>query len=441
MLTYLRYPGLALVALCFLCGLYASSQTMGRIEITVTLAGQPTDAWVRVFKANKIIDAFYTDVHAPGRVVFNLPPGGYELSIEHGAGYTSLPIVRSVQLEAEKTLAVSANIERFFTPKSWNYYSADLHAHTFASAAAHKRIFNIDNHGVTPVDQTVGVLLGADLDVMFISDHNSTDGHELFAKTSQARHVPFVLSEEITTISWGHWNPMPLPMNGTVEYSLPDRDPSHYFSESRTKGATLIQANHPFSSNFGYFYNLDRAGFDSSFDAIEVMNGPFGQSDERTIQMIFEFWNEGKRYVATAVSDDHDWKELQTWYGSARTYVYVDGELTSEKWLASLKAGRAFVTHGPLVRFQANEKFMPGDTLELSAGESLKLRADLRSVTPLKQAQLIKDGEILQTFALQGTEALIQFSESPSSKSWYALRVYAEDGDQALTNPIGVRVK
>jgi len=352
-----------------------------------------------------------------------------------------LPVLRSVQVEPEKTIVISANIERLFDPKSWNYYSADLHVHTFAGAAAHKRIFNIDNHGVTPVDQVVGVMLGADLDLMFISDHNSTDGHELFAKTSQKRGVPFILSEEITTIGWGHWNPMPLPLNGTVEYNLPDRNPDYYFKDARAKGATLIQANHPLSSNFGYFYNRERPGFDTSFDTVEVMNGPFGQSDERTIQTMFEFWNEGKRYVATAVSDDHDWKELETWYGSARTYVYVEGALTAEKWLTSLKAGHAFVTHGPLIRLTANEKFLPGDTLELKSGDSAKLRAELQSVTPLKQAQLIKNGEVIQTIALKGTESVIEFSEALESKTWYVLRVYAEDGTQAMTNPIWVNVK
>ncbi len=67
MIGRFRYLSLTLIGICFLGGLYASSQTVGRIEITVTHSGQPTDAWVRVFKANKIIDAFYTDVNAPYR--------------------------------------------------------------------------------------------------------------------------------------------------------------------------------------------------------------------------------------------------------------------------------------------------------------------------------------------------------------------------------------
>ncbi len=434
----IRQIGLAILVLCLSMALYASSQSLGRIEITVTWNGQPTDAWVRVLRADKVIDAFYTDVHAPGRISLNLSSGAYVLSIEHGAGFTSLPEIRPVQVEAEKTIALGVAIQRTVNPRFWNYYSADLHVHTLASAAAHKRIFNIDNHGVTPVDQTVGVLLGADLDVVFISDHNSTDGHELFAKTAQQRGVPFILSEEITTISWGHWNPMPLPLNGLVEYTIPDREPNYYFGESRKKGATIIQANHPLSPNFGYFYTRERSGFDESFDTVEVFNGPFNPSDERAIQALFEYWSAGKRYVAVGVSDDHDWKELHTWYGSARTYVYVESELTAERWLASLKAGHAFVTHGPMIRFIANEKAIPGTTLELKAGESVRFRADLQSVTPLKRAVLIKDGEVLRTFDLEGMETTIEFTDTPEVKTWYVLRVYAEDGDQALTNPIWV---
>jgi hypothetical protein len=439
--SQIRQIGLAILVLCLSLALYASSQSLGRIEITVTLNGQPTDAWVRVLRVEEVLDAFYTDVHAPGRIIMNLSPGAYVLSIEHGAGFTSRPELRSVQIEPEKTISLRVEIQRTVNPRSWNYYSADLHVHTFASAAAHKRIFNIDNHGVTPVDQTVGVLLGADLDVMFISDHNSTDGHELFAKTAQARGAPFILSEEITTIGWGHWNPMPLPVNGLVEYTLPDREPSHYFGESRKKGATIIQANHPLSPNFGYFYTRERPGFDESFDTVEVFNGPFNPSDERAIQALFEYWGAGKRYVAVGVSDDHDWKELYTWYGSARTYAYVESELTAEKWLASLKAGHAFVTHGPMIRFVANEKAIPGDAIELRAGDSVKFRAELQSVTPLQRAVLIRDGEVLQMVNLKGTETTIEFTDTPEMKTWYVLRVYAEDGDQALTNPIWVSLR
>lgn len=118
--------------------------------------------------------------------------------------------------------------------------------------------------------------------------------------------------------------------------------------------------------------------------------------------------------------------------------MYVESELTAERWLASLKAGHAFVTHGPMIRFIANEKAIPGTTLELKAGESVRFRADLQSVTPLKRAVLIKDGEVLRTFDLEGMETTIEFTDTPEVKTWYVLRVYAEDGDQALTNPIWV---
>jgi hypothetical protein len=76
----------------------------------------------------------------------------------------------------------------------------------------------------------------------------------------------------------------------------------------------------------------------------------------------------------------------------------------------------------------------------LAAGETISLEARIYSVTPLAKAELIRSGEIIAEFPLEGTEAMISFEDSPEASSWYLLRVFAADGDRALTNPIWAEV-
>jgi len=418
-------------------------QTAVPVTVSVTFHDQPADALIRILKNDRTLGVEYTDVHTPGQARFSLPPGDYTLSVEHGARFTSLSKTLALSVKPGSPVSATVEIERLLPPRTEGYYSADLHAHTIASAAAMERDFGIRNHGVTPVDQAIGVQLAADLDVMFISDHNSVDGHELFARTAQERGVPFILSEEITTIRWGHFNPYSLRPGELVEFKF-DTLPSQFFEEARAKGAVMIQVNHPLDPTGGYFFTRNQPEFDPSFDAVEVFNGSFGESDNQAVLQMFRYWNESKRYVATAVSDDHDWRELGDQYGTPRTYVRVEGAITAEKFLASLKAGHAFVTYGPMLFVTANGSAIPGDTVQLSSGAKIALAADVRSVVSLDavKAEVIRNGERIQTFELSGSAQMLSFEDSATANGWYVVRlVDAQRKYLALTNPIWVAVE
>jgi hypothetical protein len=398
------------------------------VQITVTLDGQPTDAQINVYQGDELVTVAYTDVHEVGVARFSLASGSYTLLIDHGGGFTGAIIRKDVDVRGSLELAVE--VEKLFEPNEWGYYSADTHAHT-----------EVSPDGNTPVDQAVGVQLAADLDLVFISDHNSVKGHRVFAATAQQRGVPHLLSEEVTTdwgiINMGHFNVYSLNPGMLVNWRVP---PAQIFAEARGKGAEIVQVNHPKAGQFDYFNLMDDPRWDPGFDVAEVYNGEFSLEDELAVEQMFAFWNEGKRYVAVAVSDDHMWKILDVEYGRPRTYVYVEGELTADKWLAALKAGHAFVTYGPLVDLEADGK-LPGETVALKRGEAVRLEAKLYSTTSLTKAEIIRSGEVIAELELEGMEATISFEDVPEAGGWYAIRVFEEDGDRALTNPVWVEVK
>ncbi len=437
---YLTLGILALSASFFL-PFKLATQTESNVNVSVTIDGQPADALIRIFKNAEFFQVEYTDVHSLGQAGFQLPNGNYLFQVEHGAGFTSLPKQQEVAV-GSGTNNIEVNIERLFNPNKQGYYSADLHTHSIASRASTLEIFGIPNHGSTPVDQAVGVQLAADLDVMFISDHNTVSSHELFAQTSIERGIPYLLSEEITTLLWGHFNAYSLEPGKLVEFGFA-KVPGQFFEESRANGATMIQVNHPYSIGFGYFVIEDDPMFRSDFEAVEVFNDHFGEDDLRTINKMFEFWNAGQRYVATAVSDDHDWKILGSEYGSPRTFVFVDGELTAEKFLQSLQAGHAYVTHGPLLNVTANGA-IPGETLTLGQGESLTFNTEVQSVHSLSglTLDLIHNGEPIQSVSLDDVNTQnVSFEEAVTESGWYLIRLVTSPRNyEAMTNPIWIEV-
>lgn len=335
------------------------------------------------------------------------------------------------------------SISRALDPNEQGYYGIDLHTHTAASAPAMERDFGISNHGVTPVDQVVGVQLAADLDAVFISDHNSVAGHQTFVETADERGVPYVLSEEITTLRWGHFNVYSLNPGELVEFEF-GKTPNAYFEDARAAGASIVQVNHPFYSNGGYWYTRSKPEYDPAFDAAEAFNGSFDEADAEAIRQLHRFWNDGRRYVATASSDDHDWTDdhqgVDSRYGTPRTYVHVDGEPTAAAILAALKRGHAFLTYGPMLDLASAEGAIPGDTIQPS-GEVVTLQARIESVRSLDglRAEWIVDGDRVALTELGGTRQQLAREIAPSEAHWALIRLVDGSGRvRAMTNPLWI---
>lgn len=376
-----------------------------------------------------------------------LPPGEALVSVDVGGGFTGLPVARRVRLEPGGTTVLSVDLKRQFDPRERGYFAADLHVHTRASA-----------DGVTPVETLVWAQAAADLDLAVLSDHNTAVGHLPFLEAAERRGMPYLLSEEVTTSAWGHFNPFSLDPGQGITVS-PEKVPREYFQEARDRGATLVQVNHPlWGGGQGYFTRMDEPEFDWGFQLVEVINGFDGRvsdTDRKAIEALFALWSQGRRVVATAGSDDHNADKPTARVGTPRTYAYVglpEGEpLTAERWLEALARGRAFVTTGPLVYLavtvaagvegEAGDKPRtrpgPGARLRLGPGETLTLRAEVESVRELRSLSLWHNGRVVRTYPLEGKRASVEWSGRARS-GWYAVTVESEGGGFALTNPVWV---
>ncbi|MBI3661087.1 CehA/McbA family metallohydrolase, partial [Candidatus Acetothermia bacterium] len=399
------------------------------VTFKVSYKGQGADAQIRAYLNDNLLDVLFTDSASDkvGQVTRDLPAGHYKFVINAGAGFTRDWMTKEIDLEPGKPATVEVQLpDKKYDPEAKGWYAADTHLHTQ---------FSFD--GTTKIDDFFVSQLAAGLDLMFISDHNTISGHDPLSKLSQARKVPYVLSEEITTQTWGHFNPYPLNKGQLISWS---GKPAEFFTESKQKGnAQLIQVNHPLVSSRDYFRHLKDSDYVPDFNAAEVYNASFGPDDEETVQLMFKFWNEGKKYTAVAVTDDHNAYAIELDTGTPRSYAYVTGDLTVEKWIDAIKNQHVFVSYGPLV-YASIGTAIPGDTAGIAAGGKAELKAELNSIAPLKKAAIVKNGQVVKEFDLSKNEETISF-EVPAEDAWYVVRVYtATEGIQAMTNPIWVKV-
>jgi len=112
--------------------------------------------------------------------------------------------------------------------------------------------------------------------------------------------------------------------------------------------------------------------------------------------------------------------------GYDRVYVHLDGDLGYEKWWEGLKAGRVFVSNGPLLRGRANGQ-LPGHVFKAQAGETLDLHvtAALDSRDPVSSLESIKDGRVERAVSYSDwkrTGSTIRFDKS----GWFLIRAMAD---------------
>lgn len=119
--------------------------------------------------------------------------------------------------------------------------------------------------------------------------------------------------------------------------------------------------------------------------------------------------------------------------GWSRVYAKVDGPFTYEKWVGALRAGRSFVTVGPML-FLTVKGREPGATIRLPTTNRPRLvqvRIDVDYVRPVETVEVIVNGEVAKTFALdtnlpsdRGHHQRLECSIALDRTSWIAARCF-----------------
>lgn len=372
-------------------------------------------------------------------VELRLPAGEYQLRIYHGPEYRA--IRRTVQVQPDKTEAVTVALERWIDAGSRNLYSGENHIHA--------------NYGYGEWYNTPETMRlqceGEDLNVCNFMVANS-DGDGVFDR-SFFRGRPDPLSgprtilywnEEYRSTIWGHLtlnnlrqvvepiftgfkdttNPYDVPtnadtadrthrQNGLVSYTHAAYDPADpYRGPYTAKGL-------PVDAALG------------KVDSVDLNNSYAG-----SVPLWYRLLNCGFRLPASAGTDCFLNRMVSRLPGSDRAYVRIDGQFRYSTWIEGLRAGRSFVTNGPFVELKVDGRH-PGTDVRLADPGQVKVTAKIWWQLPLRRAELVRDGKVIaaKEFADDGPPELVWEQEVPFERSgWLALRT---SGPPHADNPGG----
>lgn len=113
---------------------------------------------------------------------------------------------------------------------------------------------------------------------------------------------------------------------------------------------------------------------------------------------------------------------LQNPVGYNRVYVQVGPELTWDAWWEGLRAGRSFVTNGPLLRVTADGK-PPGTVFASTASVEIALRGVLTSLDPIKEVEIVVNGRVERSVSREELEKSGSLGTLAFARSgWFLVR-------------------
>ncbi len=180
-----------------------------------------------------------------------------------------------------------------------------------------------------------------------------------------------------------------------------------------------------------------------TYDMIDIMMTPEEREvNEKAQRLWFMLLNRGYRIAATASSDSCFDRRGGGVPGEVRVYTRLNGPLTLAEIAKAMKAGRNFVTSGPLVLLKIGE-YQPGDVVPVkqpvNVKACVKVWASGEAGEFLTKVELIRNGEVVKKFGLDGprTEFTSTFDVNEAESAWYITRCWGSGERQiAITNPI-----
>ena len=379
--------------------------------------------------------------YVDGSFTLAIPASGAMIEIRRGL--ETLPLSAKISGDASgKPVQKTYRLRRWIDMRDKGYVNGDIHAHVPIPEEAHAQMRAEDlNAQVLLYVPDQGSPMAINKHFTGKMDIHSTPGCEIY------------VGHEIQDWQMGHLNMLGLARlvpgypkaGGTLEYwkSGPNWDLTRAMRAVREQNGTVVWphmssvpgAQLPIGLALGL---VDVIELITWSDPTQLPNhwGPWLNSGMpqaefpvmRGMDLYYQFLNAGLR-VPIAAGTDKLGEEIPL--GSNRVYAKVEGPATYDSWLAAVKAGKAFVTNGPILEFDANGA-VAGDVIEFQGTKRVKARVTARSILPFTTLEIVLNGNPVghKTLAIPTNspkdglysmeiETAIELTES----SWLAARV------------------
>lgn len=349
-----------------------------------------------------------------------------------------VPTERAAAQELAGRLPRETSPGRHVAGTKLRWFAGDLHTHT------------VHSDGEWTVEELVKAAFYANLDFLFVTDHNTSSHHAEVERAGRlARELLVMRGEEVTTYG-GHANAWGLPAGAVIDFRVRPGDAagmSKVVANAHRLGA-LISVNHPFALCGGCNWSYGDAV--KEFDAVEVWNGEWDATDESALKLWDGLLQRGLRPTAVASSDSH---RAQNPVGRPTTHVAAE-ELSQAALLNSIRRGRVYLAReaqGLVVEFAAaagqigspiplDARSGPGAEIRLRAPGTLLFFIKLNGAPVNATLSLVSGGRVVRTAGTQDRFTEV-FEVECERDGYYRLEVRDRAGAMlAMTNPVYVKV-
>jgi hypothetical protein len=387
---------------------------------------------------------FYADRAAE----LTVPAGTYRLSGYRGPEYKLAS--REITVTAGQTHEVMVELERWVHMAKAGWYSGELHIHANYGYGSWFNTPETMRQQCVGEDLNVGNFMVANSDADVVYDRPFFRGGP--DPLSTAENILY-WNQEFRSTLWGHMTLVNLEQlvepifTGFAGTTNPHDTPSNADIADRAhwqKG--VVNYTHVAQAE-----DWTKTPYAAKAIPIDVALGKIDTLDinntwAASVPLWYRLLNCGFRVPATAGTDVFLNRIGSNLPGGDRVYVHIDGPLSYQGWIDGLKAGRSFVTSGPMLTFTASGR-EPGAVLTTGARPTLRVKATARAHSPLAKAELVHNGKVIATaqLASDGLTATLDREVTLDRGGWLAFRAdgpgtgdAATPARHAHTNPVYV---
>ncbi len=403
----------------------------------------PNPAWFEDYSVDFLNQGEHWATYIPGETVLDLPTG--RVYIEVSRGFEIRPQRRAVEVGTDCT-QLTIELERVLPWRQRGWVSADTHVHFLSPMSA---LLEGSGEGVNVVNLLAsqwGELMTnvGDFDGRNTWGSRETGGdgeHLVRVGTENRQHV----LGHISLLGYSGRIIAPMITGGPDESALGDPIDAlltEWARQCHRQGGLVILPHFPNPRA-----EHAAAIIEGDIDGVEMTSWGdlYGGISPYSLSDWYRYLNNGYRVPAVGGTDK---MTALTAVGTVRTYAHLpEGTpFTYEAWMDAVRRAETFVTYGPLVECTVDGQPMGGRIQMGATGGTVEVVWEVASVTvPMSRAEMIVNGEIRESVAIDPWQAAGQWRVKLDRSSWVALLIRGHYADKpeiiaAHTTPVMVEV-
>ena len=368
-----------------------------------------------------------TYAYVPADFILPLRDGDYRLEVLRGLEYE--PYQSKFTVKGANPSALEVRLQRWSNLQQEGWYSGDTHVHFVsphgALLEAQAEELNVVNILASKWDELI-----TNVEHFTGAPDRISEPDRIVYVNEECRHdylghtVLLNLKNLVYPLTWGG------PDEG-VEGGLDYPPMAKQADKTHAQGGFVGWAHFP-----GPHGELAVDVALGKVDSVDLMTwgDPLASRGGRApaAEVWYGFLNCGFKLPATAGTDKMANSQVA---GIPRVYVHVRGPFSYKSWLEGIRAGRTFVTTGPLLRFKAAGKNL-GETINASRGEEIEFEVSVQSWIPVDQVEIVQGGKVVASWdnKAESRDLVLRGRITVGDSSWIAARA----GGRQLPYQMGI---